>query len=426
MTATDSKRNNFDATTIRLLFAMFIVMVVDGIDLQMLALALPNIMQEMKISHAVGGSLATATMLGMLVGGISGAWLADRTGRVKVCFWSIIAFSAATALIAASTEFWQILVLRFAAGAFIGACFTPAQTVTAEYSPTKWRATIVGTNQAGWSLGYVVAGIMSSYIVPTMGWRALFLASIIPGFITLVLMLGLKDAPSFLASCEATRRSGKEQNEYSLIWSDKTIRKTFLLWSITAIFLQFGYYGVNIWLPSYLIKDLGVDLKSMGWFIAGTYIMMVLGKSGFGFLSDRFGRRPIWLIAGLGTAVVLPLVVYFATPANVAYLLLIAGLLFGAPWGVNGAFMTESFPTIIRATAMGTAHNIGKFGAMAAPMLIGILSAQYSIAIGIAMMGIAYGICGLIPPIFIKEGQYDPKAVAVDDTPATPASVVSK
>lgn len=79
--------------------------------------------------------------------------------------------------------------------------------------------------------------------------------------------------------------------------------------------------------------------------------------------------------------------------------------------------MTESFPTGIRATAMGTAHNIGKLGAMAAPMLIGIVSAHYSIAIGIALMGLAYGICGLIPPIFVKEGQYDPKSVVVEDNP---------
>jgi AAHS family cis,cis-muconate transporter-like MFS transporter len=418
MTATDSN-SNFDATTIRLLLSMFIVMIVDGIDLQMLALALPNIMKEMNLSNLVGGSLATATMLGMLLGGILGAWLADRIGRVKVCFYSIIVFSIATALIAFSNAFWQILVLRFIAGAFIGACFTPSQTVTAEYSPTKWRATIVGTNQAGWSLGYVVAGIMSSYVVPTMGWRALFLASIVPGIITLVLMLGLKDSPSFLASREAAHKRGKKQNEYGQIWSNKTIRHTFIAWAVTAVFLQFGYYGVNTWLPSYLVKDLGVNLKSMGWFIAGTYTMMVLGKSGFGFLGDRFGRKPIWLIAGLGTAVVLPFFVYSATPLNVAYLLLLAGLLFGAPWGVNGAFMTESFPTGIRATAMGTAHNIGKLGAMAAPMLIGIVSAQYSIAIGIALMGLAYGICGLIPPIFIKEGQYDPKAVVIEDNPSS-------
>ncbi len=414
MTGTESK-TTFDATTIRLLLAMFIVMIVDGVDLQMLALALPNIMKEMSLTNLVGGSLATATMMGMLIGGIGGGWLADRIGRVKVCFYSIIVFSVATALIAATTCFWQVLVLRFIAGAFIGACFTPSQTVTAEYAPTKWRATIVGTNQAGWSLGYVVAGIMSSYIVPSFGWRALFLASVVPGVITLALMLGLKDAPSFLANREAQKKSGKRENEYTQIWSDKKIRYTFIAWSFTAVFLQFGYYGVNTWLPSYLVKDLGVNLKNMGWFIAATYTAMVLGKTGFGFLGDRFGRKVIWLIAGVGTAVTLPLVVYSATPGNIAYLLIIAGLLFGAPWGVNGAYMTESFPTGIRGTAMGTAHNIGKFGAMSAPLLIGAVSAQYSIALGIGLMGLTYLICGLIPPIFIKENQYDPNAVAVDN-----------
>lgn len=396
-------------TTVRLLLAMFIAMVVDGVDLQMLALALPSIMKELKLSNVIGGSLATATMLGMLFGGIYGGWLSDRIGRIKVCFIAIAGFTISTALIATCNSYWPLVILRFIGGCFMSACFTPSQTIAAEFTSTKWRATVVGTMQAGWSLGYVVSGILSSWILPNFGWRQLFLAAIVPGVISLGLMIGLKDAPSYLASREAIRNAGKNKNEYAQIWSDKLVRVTFLWWCATAIILQFGYYGVNTWMPSYLVKELGVNLKSMGWFIAGTYTAMVLGKSAAGFLGDRFGRKPVWLCSGLGAAIVLPLIVYSATPSNIAYLLICAGLLFGAPWGVNGAFMTESFPTAVRATAMGTAHNLGKFGAMAAPLMIGAVSQSYSIAYGIALMGVAYAICGLIPPIFIKEHLYDPK-----------------
>ena len=55
-------------------------------------------------------------------------------------------------------------------------------------------------------------------------------------------------------------------------------RRMFVLWTLTSIALQFGYYGANTWLPSYLVKDLRVDLQRMGWYVAGTYTMMVLSS----------------------------------------------------------------------------------------------------------------------------------------------------
>ena len=410
MVQTDSV-SKMDAATKRIVITMFVAMVVDGIDLQMLAVALPNIMKELQLSNVVGGSLGTWSMAGMGTGGILGGWLSDRIGRVKVCFWCLLIFSVATVCIAACNSYWQITFCRFITGCGIGAVYAVCSTLASEYVSTERRGTVIGIMQGGWSFGYVVAGIMSAYIVPNFGWRSLFLASIVPGAISLALMLGIKEAPSFRASREAIAKVGKPKNEYAKIWADKSVRNTFIAWSCTAIALQFGYYGANIWLPSYLVKDLGVDLKSMGWFVASTYTAMMLGKAGAGYLADQVGRRVIWLIAGLGSAIALPLTVHYATPTNVAFLLVFVGLLCGAPYGVNGAYMSESFPTSVRGTGLGTAYNLGRIGAMTAPIMIGFVSSQYSIALGIALLGIGYVICGLIPPIFVRENIYDPRAI---------------
>src|SRR4029450_3495817 len=78
---------------------------------------------------------------------------------------------------------------------------------------------------------------------------------------------------------------------FGMLWAERPVRRTFLLWSIAAIALQFGYYGANSWLPSYLVKDLGVNIQSMGWYVAGTYTMMVVGKIITGYLADRL-RTP--------------------------------------------------------------------------------------------------------------------------------------
>jgi AAHS family cis,cis-muconate transporter-like MFS transporter len=404
-------REKMDLATKRIIIAMFMAMIVDGINLQLLSLALPSIMKELKLSNLVGGALGAWSLAGMGAGGILGGWLSDRVGRVRVCLFCVIMFSISTGCTAFCNTYWQIVFFRFIAGAGIGAVYGVCMTLISEYIPTEWRATVLGTMQGGWSLGYVVAGIMSAYIQPAYGWRALFLASVVPGAISVAMLMGLKDAPSYLASRNAVRQSGVRQNEYAKMWADKPVRYTFIAWCFASIALQFGYYGANTWLPSYLAKDLGVNLKNAGWFVASAYGAMVFGKIGAGYLGDQFGRRVVWLFAGIGSAVVLPVIVHYATPTDIAFLLILFGLLCGAPYGVNGAYMSESFPTAIRGTCLATAHNVGRVGAISAPLMIGAVSAGYSIGLGIALLGIAYLICGLIPPIFIREKVFDPKSI---------------
>jgi MFS transporter, AAHS family, cis,cis-muconate transporter len=195
------------------------------------------------------------------------------------------------------------------------------------------------------------------------------------------------------------------------LWGNPSLRRTFVLWTLTSIALQFGYYGANSWLPSYLVKDLGVNLQSMGWYVAGTYTMMVVGKVITGYLADRLGRRPMWIASGVLTAVYLPVLTYAATPDNVAYLLLVFGLLYGAPYAVNSTYLSESFPASVRGTAVGTSYNLGRIGSTLSPLLIGIAASSYSIGLGIGLLGISYAVCALIPGLFIRERMFDPRAV---------------
>ena len=74
-------------------------------------------------------------------------------------------------------------------------------------------------------------------------------------------------------------------------------------------------------------------------------------------IADVVGRRTIWIMAGLLTAVYLPVLIYAATPVNVSYLLLMFGFLYGAPYAVNSTYMSESFPTSVRGTAVATANR---------------------------------------------------------------------
>ena len=183
----------------------------------------------------------------------------------------------------------------------------------------------------------------------------------------------------------------------------------FILWFLTAWFLQFGYYGVNNWMPTYLEKELGMQFKSMTTYMVGTYLAMILGKIAAGWLADRFGRRAIFVLGAFGAAIFLPVIVYFNSPGNIVYLMTIFGFLYGVPYGVNATYMTESFETKIRGSAVGGAYNLGRMGAAVAPATIGYLATEGSIGLGFLVMGGAYFLAGLIPLFFIKEKLYDPQ-----------------
>ena len=180
--------------------AVFVALLVDGMDLQMLALALPSLSKELQISSLAAGLLSTYTLAGMGIGGALAGWLSDRVGRVRVIWWSVFTFTVCTGIIALCREYWQIALMRFISGFGIAGVYSIGNLLAAEYVPTRIRTTVLGMLQAGWSVGYVVAALLSSYILPQFGWRPLFLGAIAPGVVALFMLRTVPDSPSWLAA----------------------------------------------------------------------------------------------------------------------------------------------------------------------------------------------------------------------------------
>jgi AAHS family cis,cis-muconate transporter-like MFS transporter len=178
---------------------------------------------------------------------------------------------------------------------------------------------------------------------------------------------------------------------------------------VTSCFLQFGYYGVNNWMPTYLVNELDFNFTAMTGYLVGTYLAMIVGKIIAGFLADAVGRRWMYVFGALGTAAFIPVLVQLHTPANIVVLLTVFGFLYGVPYGVNATYMTESFDTNVRATAVGGAYNVGRVGAAVAPTLIGLIASSYSIGAGLMAMCAAYVVTGIVPAVFIPEKLYDPQ-----------------
>lgn len=391
---------------------------VDGMDLMFLSYSLPSLMEDLDLTKSQAGALASYSLLGMAIGGIFGGWAADRYGRVRVVVWTIVLFSIGTAALCLTQSYWQFAVLRFISALGLGAEYVVCNTLMAEYVPTQRRTTVLGTLQAGWSVGYVVATVLAGAIIPVYGWRPLFATALVPVLLAVFIRKVVPEPPGWKRSV-GTEPAVRRGSQWKEIFADPGRRRIFILWTLTSCFLQFGYYGVNNWLPTYIVNELDFNFTTMTGYLVGTYVAMILGKIIAGYLADIVGRRWMYVIGGLSTAVFLPVIVHLHTPGNIIVLLTVFGFLYGVPYGVNATYMTESFETHIRGTAVGGAYNIGRIGAAIAPWLIGVIATRYTIGLGLVVMGGAYFLTGIIPALFIREKMYDPRqpaeaAVAAD------------
>ncbi len=392
-------------------FFAFLALLVDGADLMLLSYSLNSIKAEFQLSSVQAGMLGSFTLAGMAIGGIFGGWACDQFGRVRIVVISILLFSVLTCGLGLTQNFIQFSILRFFSSLGLGSLYIACNTLMAEYVPTRYRTTVLGTLQAGWTVGYIVATLLAGWIIPDHGWRMLFYVAIVPVLLAVLMHFLVPEPQAWYHSRNDLNGQNTNTQESALkrIFADPRNRKMFILWALTAGFLQFGYYGVNNWMPSYLESELGMKFKEMTAYMVGTYSAMILGKILAGFMADKLGRRFTYAFGAIGTAIFLPLIVFYNSPDNILFLLIAFGFLYGIPYGVNATYMTESFPTHIRGSATGGAYNAGRLGAAIAPATIGFLASGGSIGLGFLVMGAAYLICGVIPALLIKEKQYDPQ-----------------
>jgi len=398
-----------DRIWIAVFISSFLGLFVDGFDLQMLSITLPSLKAEWGLTNTQAGLLATWSLAGMAIGGMGGGWLADRFGRVRMAAWMIILFSVGSMLLGFAQTYTQFIGIRFITGTGLGAEYTICTMLMAEYVPTRMRTTVLGTLQASYSLGYLAAALLAGAILPTYGWRWMYYIAIVPVVLAVFIRRYIPEPQSWQMRSQAPRT--RENNEWRLIWQDRKVRKYLLLWALASTLLQFGYFGVNTWLPSYVASELGVNFKTMTTYIVGTYTAAIVGKVVTGWLADRYGRRVMFAIGGIATAAMLPVLFMFQTPETMVLLMILFGFLYGMPYAVNATYMNESFPTHLRGTATGGSYNIGRIGAMTAPLVIGIIADRFTIGLGLAVLGIAYALAALVPFFFIQEKMYDPAAV---------------
>jgi MFS family permease len=365
------------------LFAAQAGYMLDAMDVLLFVFAVNVLRDQFHLLAAQAGLVSSFTLAFSAVGGITFGILSDRIGRAKAMLWSIVIYSVASAGTALSWNLASLLFWRGAIGIGLGAEWSAGALLVAETWPAEHRAKAVGIMQSGWALGYLLAAGVTALILPRWGWKALFLTGLLPAFGALALQRKLKEP-------EIWRESrGKPRVSATGIFKGDLRRRT-LLASALATSALFAYWGLFTWIPGFLSASperggAGLSIVRTSGFIVPMQVGAFLGYVGFGWLSDKVGRRLAFVVYVIGAAILTP--IYGATHDQQTLLLLgpCIGFLGTGFFSLFGAMLAELYPTSLRGAGLGCVYNIGRGLSSLAPWTVGFFADRYGIGAALGL-----------------------------------------
>ena len=352
----------------------------DGFDMLILGFMLAVISADLALTHSQAGSLVTWTLVGAVAGGVTFGSLSDHFGRIRVLTWTILLFAVFTFLCAFARGYWDLVVYRVIAGLGLGGEFGIGMALAAEAWPPSRRARVSSYVSIGWQSGVLLSALVTPLLLPLIGWRGMFMVGLLPAFVAFLVRRTLHEPQIFV-----NKHAVKNENSFRLLVKDgKTFKITLGIALVCAV-QNFSYYGIMIWMPSFLAKNLGFSLTKSGLWTSVTVLGMVLGILTFGQLADRIGRKPVFVLYSVAAACT---VFLYSRVTDATELLWVGGIM---GFSVNhmagiGALLSEAYPTAARATAQNLLFNLGRAVGAPGPLVVGALTARYSFRAAIALL----------------------------------------
>ncbi|HTX72599.1 MAG TPA: MFS transporter [Rectinemataceae bacterium] len=393
------RSERLEASHVMLILLVSTASFFEGYDFIILNLVLPFLQTEFRLSIQQAGFAASAIALGTIVAFFV-IRLGDYFGRRALLMWTVLGYTAATALTAFSQSIGAFVALQFVARVFLVAEWGISTVIVAEEIPASRRGFGISVVQAAAGVGGIVgSGLFPIIEHSSLGWRAMYLVGVIPLIIVFFIRSSLKETRRFAAVRHA---AAKGPTFSEILW--KPYRKKIILVALLWCFMYLGYTAVYTFYTTFAIQERGLTVQQVSLMAA---IAFTLGLGGFvlaGKLMDSWGRRPtaitFFTAGGISTALVFQAPKALLGPALVVLIFFMTAYL-----TICGTYTAELFPTRLRASAAAWTNNtLGRIGMVLAPTIVGSLAVPLGgVGPAVSLMGLFPILCAALVFFFLQE-----------------------
>lgn len=380
-----------------------LVLVCDGIDMQLLGIVAPLVIADFGVTKGTFGVAMSAALVGFGIGAWGGGRLGDGVGRRYGLALAALIFALATVGASRANGVWDMALWRVVGGLGFGAAYANAIAMASEWLPERLRPVTVATLSVGTPLGGTVVGWAGPTLAAAYGWRGAFVffgaATLL---LVVIILLSLRDSPSFLLTKgrrEQAARSAKlvlreevalEPERHDVEANAGTavgvLHRTNTRFN-TGVGIAFAAcslcaYGILNWSTTFLTAH-GFTLGQAGNAVAIAGVTSMIGSVIAGMLSRYFGTRPVMAVIS-ATLVINMIALYFAVEAlpvapspeqrwQVVALVGLAGAIFSGGMATMYVIMTTGYPQSCRSAGIGFGIFMSRVGAISASLGGGFL-----------------------------------------------------
>ncbi|MCX5080621.1 MFS transporter [Streptomyces sp. NPDC056121] len=298
----------------------------EAFDQLLAASALPVLIKDWHLTTGQATFAVTTGSVGMLLGALVAGWLGDRIGRVRTVALGVAVTALGSLAVAFSNGIELFSLFRFVQGLGIGGVVPVAATYINEIARSDKRGRFVLIYEMIFPAGLAAATLVAVWVVPNLGWRAMFVIGALPVLLAVALPKHVAESPRWLLSqgrteeaeqaiarieAEVAAATGEPLPQPAADRSEETsrgrlrelftgryLRRTTVvsgLWFVA----YYVNHGISTWLPSLYTKNFGLDLTTALVYTLLSNVTGLLGTLAVALVIDRVGRRPA-LVAALG------------------------------------------------------------------------------------------------------------------------------
>ena len=358
----------------------------------------------------------TLTLAARPIGAFVFGRLADRFGRKPTLMWNILAFSVLEVASGFAPTITTFLALRFLFGIAMGGEWGIGSALTFETIPTNARGPISGLLQAGYPSGYFMASIAMYFLYDALGWRYMFMLGAIPAILVFFIRMGVDESPAF-----TEQRVAKQRHSLREVMGRNWKLAIYAIVLMTAF--NFFSHGSQDAYPNLFLKiQHGFDTHTSSLMTAIANIGAIIGGIGFGWLSERIGRRRAIMGAALLALPVIPFWAFGSTPLILGVGAFFMQVAVQGAWGIIPVHLNELSPYEIRATFPGVVYQLGNFIA-SANLNIQVMIAEHNANNYGLAMALVVGIVAVVISVLVATGP-ERHGIAMADAHRTPITAI--